>query len=332
VTEVLSHKSLHSRRQGSVYSNRMASTTSPKDERISLLTSMGFESIQVEQALQICGGNVERALECLISSDGYLGGWGGTAPATTNSSITNHQSQLSLVQSDISQYSNALGRSACTAIALTLAYDCSRQLLSNVSPESVFDSKFLSKSINDGIKLYSELSTTNNSSSSSGVEHSSVEELLAACSGRDNVIFSSLKLLPNSPRQGVLSNSSNHHHMGLEMLLAQCQMDSSESTYIAVIITKPPETVLVILPTQRATKTTTNTNVKFILIDSHPRPQQLAPYFPRGSYALFHPTLSSLVSSLKEIFPMTELGDGVPELMQMMYNSFDIYPFQLSRG
>jgi hypothetical protein len=305
----------------------MASSSTDNDESISLLTSMGFDIIQVEQALQICGGNVERALECLLSSDGYIGGGGGTT--TTNSSFTNH-SQLSLVQSDISQYSNPLGRSACTAIALTLARNCINQLLGDASPESVIDSAFLSESINDGIKLYSELSTNN---SSSGVEHSSVEELLAACSGRDNFIFSSLKLLPNSPRQGVLSNSSsNQHNMGLETLLARCQMDSTESSSIAVVITKPPETVLVILPTTQDATTNTNTNAKFILIDSHPRPQQLAPHFPAGSYALFHPTLSSLVSSLKEIFPVTELGDGIPELMQMMYNSFDIYPFQLSRG
>ena len=106
-------------------------------------------------------------------------------------------------------------------------------------------------------------------------------------------------------------------------------MESSES-YIAVVITKTPETVLVILPTQSSGAS--NTNANFILIDSHPRPQQLAPHYPTGSYALIRPTLSSLVASLKEIFPITDLGDGVPELMQMMYNSFDIYPFQLYRG
>ena len=294
------------------YQSNMAST----DESISLIMSMGFDSSQVQQALLICGGNVERAVECLLSGNMKIGGGGGTT-------TINNNSQLSIVQSDISQYSNPLvGRSACTAIALTLAYNCNINS-QHASPESVIDSTLLSKSINDGIHLYSELCTNN----SSGVEHSSVEDILAASSGRDNVIISSLKLLSNSPRQGLLSNSSSNQ-MGLESLLTQCQLDSSDS-YIAVIITKPPETILVILPNQHAA---TNTNAKFILIDSHPRPQQLAPHFPTGSYALFHPTLSSLVSSLKEIFPITELGDGIPELMQMMYNSFDVYPFELSRG
>mmetsp|Transcript_19425 Transcript_19425/g.28742 ORF Transcript_19425/g.28742 Transcript_19425/m.28742 type:complete len:292 (+) Transcript_19425:98-973(+) len=287
------------------------------DESISLLLSMGFDSGTSQQALQICEGNVERAVECLLSGNISAGG------TTANSGVTNNSSQLSLVQSDVSQYSNPLGRSACTAIALTLAYNCIGQV-HYASPESFIDSTLLTRSINDGIKLYSDLRDNN----SSGVEHSSVEDILAACSGRGNTVISSLKLFPNSPRQGVLSNSSSNQHMGLEALLTQCQLDSSES-YIAVVITKTPETVLVILPTQRAAS---NTNAKFILIDSHPRPQQLAPHFPTGSYALFHPSLSSLVASLREIFPVTELGDGVPELMQMMYNSFDVYPFQLSRG
>ncbi len=285
------------------------------DESVSLLTSMGFDNWSSQQALQMCEGNVERAVEFLLSGNSTMG-------TSTSSSVTNNSSQLSLVQSDISQYSNPLGRSACTAIALTLAKNCISQLGSS-SPESVVDDKLLSTSINNGIKLYSELSGNNGN----GAEHSSVEDILNACSGRDNVTLSSLKLLPNSPRQGILSNSSSYKHMGLEALLTQCQMDSSEAN-IAVVITKTPETVLVILPTQSAS---TNGNAKFVLIDSHPRPQQLAPHFPTGSYALFHPSLSSLVVSLREIFPVTEL-DGIPELMKMMYNSFDIYPFQLSRG
>eukprot|EP00985_Skeletonema_marinoi_P017286 scaffold9389_cov124-Skeletonema_marinoi.AAC.2 len=279
---------------------------------------MGFDSGSSQQALQICEGNVERAVECLLNGNVPVGG------TTANSGVTNNSSQLSLVQSDISQYSNPLGRSACTAIALTLAYNCIGQF-NYALPESFIDSTLLSKSVNDGIKLYCKL----RDNSSSGVEHSSVEDILVACSGIDNIIISSLTLFPNSPRQGVLSNCSSNQHMGLEALLTQCQMDSSES-YAAVVITKTPETVLVILPTTE--NAASNTNAKFILIDSHPRPQQLAPHFPTGSYALFHPTLSSLVASLREIFPITELGDGVPELMQMMYNSFDIYPFQLSRG
>ena len=292
-----------------------------EDESISLLMSMGFDKKSSQQALQFSGGNVERAVECLLSGNNIPAD---STTTSTNLGITNNSSSL-IVQSDISQYSNPLGRSACTAIALTLASNCIRQLDGGTSPENVIDATLLSKSITDGIDLYRELSANN----SNGIEHSSVEDILTACTGKENSIISSLSLLPSSPRQGILSNSSSNQQMGLEALLSQCQMESSES-YIAVVITKTPETVLAILPTQSSAAS--NTNAKFILIDSHPRPQQLSPHFPTGSYALFHPTLSSLVASLREIFPITDVGDGVPELMQMMYNSFDIYPFQFSRG
>jgi len=309
------------------------------DESLSLLMSMGFDSTQVQQALQIGGGNVERAVECLLgdnnrSTSVVIGNTSRTSSGnvTTISKYADDYSQLPLVESEISQYSNVLGTSACTAIALTLVHNCLSQLICNKDAETVIDSTLLTTSVIEGIQLYNELKSNNNGD---GAEHASVEELMAACLSSGKSIISTLKLFPNSPRQGILSSSTSYNkHMGIEALLAQCQIDATTSAdatepYIAVVITKPPETVLVILPNNIASST--NTNSKFILIDSHPRPQQLAPHFPTGSYALFHPTLSSLVTSLQEIFLVTELGDGVPELMQMMYNSFDIYPFHQSR-
>lgn len=314
----------------------MASTSD--DDSISLLMSMGFESSQAKQALKICDGNVQRAVECLLG--------GNLFSATANASLStssNDGGVNNIIQSEITQYSNPLGRSACTAIALTLAHKSLELLHIDpvASPELRIDSALLTTSINEGIQLYSNLIANNNSNG--GAEHSSVEDLLNACStlgnNDNNNIMSALKMLPNSPRQGILSSNNDHHNnmMSLEALLAQCQMDAATVTekqaYIAVVITKPPETILVILPnndTASTTTTATTSTNKYILIDSHPRPQQLSPHYPTGSYALFHPTLSSLVSSLKELFPVTELGDGVPELMQMMYNSFDVYPFQLS--
>ena len=315
--------------------NNMASTSD--DDSISLLMSMGFESSQAKQALKICDGNVQRAVECLLG--GNLADIS-TANASLSTS-SNDGGANSIIQSEVTQYSNPLGRSACTAIALTLAHK-SLELLNIdpvATPELRIESALLTTSINEGIQLYSNLIANHNCSGCA--EHSSVEDLLNACStlgnNENNYIMYALKLLPNSPRQGILSSNNDQHNnvMGLEALLAQCQTDAATVTekqaYIAVVITKPPETILVILPNNdtASTTTTTTSTSKYILIDSHPRPQQLSPHYPTGSYALFHPTLSSLVSSLKELFPVTELGDGVPELMQMMYNSFDVYPFQL---
>ena len=294
--------------------SKMTSTT---DEKITLLLSMGFDNSASIQALQICEGNVERAVESLLSGNFTSG----DTTSNSNHIISSNSSLLTMVQSEVSQYSDPRGRSACTAIALTQARKYIGQLSVNSPQRVIITSTLLSESITDGIKLYSALSNNN----TSGVEHLSVEDIRAACLGIDNnLMIPSLTLLPNSPRQGIRSRLSSNKHMGLEALLSQCQRDSTEP-WIAAVITKTPETVLVILPTRYACQ---SSDPEFVLIDSHPRPQQLAPHFPSGSYALFHPTLASLVASLEEIFPVTELGDGVPELMQMMYNSFDVYPFQ----
>jgi len=248
------------------------------------------------------GGNVERAIDSLLSGD--CGGCGvvGSGSASTN-----------CVHSDISQYSDAsLGRSACTAI----------------------NSDFLQNSIREGIQLYSVLS---DSRKIQGVEHSSVEEFLHACkhdssSGNESDaddrnnnnnasknIISTLQQI-GEPNLGILSNSTDHP-LGLEAILYHCQHQQS---YIAAVITKPPETVLVLLPPH------SSSSASYILLDSHPRPHQLSPHYPAGSYALIHPTLAGLVASLKEIFPVMDLGDDVPEMMSMMYNSFECTPINLN--
>jgi hypothetical protein len=117
--------------------------------------------------------------------------------------------------------------------------------------------------------------------------------------------------------------------MGFESILSQCQTDGTTQPYVAVIITKPPETVLVLLPSL-ASKAISANHQSFVLLDSHPRPNQLTPHNPSGSYALFHSNLPSLVRSLEEIFPVVDLGSDVNEMMVMMYNSFDVYPFVYS--
>eukprot|EP00571_Detonula_confervacea_P002001 CAMPEP_0172322940 /NCGR_PEP_ID=MMETSP1058-20130122/47369_1 /TAXON_ID=83371 /ORGANISM="Detonula confervacea, Strain CCMP 353" /LENGTH=314 /DNA_ID=CAMNT_0013038813 /DNA_START=69 /DNA_END=1013 /DNA_ORIENTATION=+ len=291
------------------------------DENVAMLMSMGFDRDQAAQALSDCG-SLERAIDSLLSGSVVGGGVNSNQYDDVTNAAAQSNGDERAVHSEMSQYSDSLGRSACTSIALTMA--CNLLNMATINPEGVIDSSFLSNSILEGIKMYNDLSSSN----SNGVEHSSIEELLSACHSADSnnstakQIISSLKQFNFSPRQGILSNSSDNP-MGLEAVLSQCQADATDSeSYIAVVITKPPETVLVLLPPRGHSSST------YILLDSHPRPQQLSPHHPSGSYALFHSTLSSLVASIKQIFPVTELGSDVPEMMAMMYNSFDVYPFQ----
>jgi len=276
-----------------------------------MLMSMGFSRDQSSQALIECGGHVENAINLLLSGIG------------SNNDIQQHHhndnsSSVQAVHSDISQYSDSLGRSACTMIALTMAYEYLSNANNN-NPQSIISSTFLSDSIQEGIQIYNSIRNNAN-----GVEHTSVEELISACLAQDESsaaksIIKSLQLFDSSPRQGILSNQSDNP-LGIGAVLSQCQTDAIDDSYIALVITKSPETILVLLPP-------VSSSTSYILLDSHPRPPNCT-----GSYALLHPSLSSLVESIKKIFPVTDLGDGVSEMMTMMYNSFDVYPFQLRHG
>ena len=275
----------------------------------STLISMGFNEAQANNALTECGGNVESAIDFLLN--------GGVSSNITDNSVRSASTNTTIVTSEISQYSSNSGRSACTSIALTLASRALLELQNKTdSAENVISSSVLSDSVREGLRTYDELQAN-----SRGVEHMSVEEILQIDIPRSP--FSSIKLLPNSPRQGILSSSS-HNPMGLQSILSGCQNDASNSqSYIAVVITKPPETVLVLLPS-----VSDATQQRYVLLDSHPRPNNFAPYYPTGSFALFHSDLHSLVRSLNEIFPSVDLGRDVNEMMAMMYNSFDVYPFE----
>ena len=291
------------------------------DSKIAMLVSMGFGRDQSALSLKTCGGNVERAIDSLLS------GAAGVANAVGNNANDNHII-TDCIHCEISQYSDASqGRSACTAIALVMASKLLNAITTtnNNYPEGLIDSEFLSSSIKDGIGLHTAL--VGNRKSDDGVEHTSVEEILHLCendnssssNSGDGTFKQILSLLEQTdePQQGILSSKSDHP-FGLEAILYSCQ---DKHSYIAVVITKPPETVLVLLPPHFTSPT-------YILLDSHPRTNLISPHYPSGSYALIHSTLSDLVASLKQIFPVTELGDDVAEMFTMMYNSFDVYQFK----
>jgi hypothetical protein len=290
------------------------------NEAVATLLSMGFDETQSLDALTECNGNVERAIDFLLG-----GGFFDDTNVVGSSENHNNESahtETNIIQSDVSQYTDpSVGRSACTSIALTLASRALTELRQG-TVEDVINSVFLSDSIMQGLQSYNVLQQNNNS----GVEHLSVEEILQLSTAPMQA-FSSLKLLLDSPRQGILSSAENP--LGLQSILSACRSDARNSqSYLAVVITKPPETVLVLLPPNTASAT----QQKYVLLDSHPRPNQFAPHYPSGSFALFHSDLQSLVGSLAEIFPVVDLGSDVNEMMAMMYNSFDVYPFELNVG
>jgi UBA/TS-N domain len=277
---------------------------------ISMLMEMGFDAAKAKEALGVCDGNVERAIEFLIS--------GGRADAPSSSSIS---STLSGPHQDIvaalSQYSMDDGRSACTCIALNAA----QNFLLNPSPTTL-QPEFMEVAIHQGISIYNELQQSV-LSVSNGVEHMSAEDVLKAASSAGTNPFANIQLTSGGIRQGILSKSNSaDNEMGLYALLTACHRDEPpKDAWLAVLITKTPETVLAILPPRNSPQ--------YIVMDSHPRPGVVP---GNGAYIRIMSCLEDLVAHLNVILPATELGPDIPEMMATMYNSFDLYPLIVQKN
>jgi hypothetical protein len=272
------------------------------EQDASQLTAMGFSEASAREALSSANGNIETAVNYLLGVDAApvpVAAPAAEAPPTTMRTDSMEQKAGGILTCPISQYSVENGRSACTCIALAAA----TQFLKNPH----VNSEFLQNMIHQGVQSYQTLSSV------SAVEHLSAEEVLQKDQGQ---LFP-LKSLGGGIRQGILSDDMNHP-LGLQSLLQGIRQEETKE-WMVVLITKPPETVLVCFPPDSLSPSS------YWLIDSHPRSHLGA----ESAYAKLHNSLSSLALSLEAIFPCTELGPDVPEMMAMMYNSFDMYPLKL---
>jgi hypothetical protein len=267
---------------------------SSNDDAIQMITAMGFDAAQAQQALQASNGNVEHAVNFLLVG-------GGASESASSGATASGGGASKLVVGTISQYSVDNGRSACTCIALTAA----TKFLQSPSEENL-SADSLQSMIIQGVEHYQQLSNT----LSSSVEHLSPEEVLQNAAQQFP-----LQMLPGGIRQGIMSPDP-HHPLGLPSLLQAIRQEQPPSKWMALLMTKTPETVCLLFPPPASTG-------GFWLVDSHPRSGI------EGSYAKSHPSLHELDGSLQMIFPCTDLGPDVSEMMAAMYNSFDLYPLLL---
>ena len=290
----------------------MSATTIKEEEDIKQLCAMGFPESQAKEALQVSDGNLEIAVNYLLGGGlpagigASVSGPAAAAPLAEPPSGSQSMAAIAkgLITCGTSQYNVDNGRSACTCIALTTA--------SHFLENQNVDSKFLNEMITQGVTNYQTLST-----GGSNVEHLSAEEVLSKDTNRS--IFQVENIL-GGVRQGILSNDSNHP-LGMKSLLQGIRHEFSslgkgDNEWLCVLITKTPETVLVCFPPDSISPSS------YWLLDSHPRPQLGV----QSAYAKLHPNLDQLLLSLMAIFPATELGPDIPEMMAMLYNSFDFYP------
>jgi len=263
-------------------------------ENLQTLISMGFSSEQCRHALAASKGDLNVSINLLLRGE-----------SSGEGEIQGFESST-MIQIELSQYSFSEGSSACSSISLAFASAFLNAIDQTTSCNDVITSSFLQASVLSGIEKYQMLGM------GEGIpQHKSPEEILNALPDAFAVQTC------GGVRQGVLT--SDEGPLGLKQTLSSCR-DSNDIGWMAVVLTKPPETVCVCLPP----KTETNSVLKnYILLDSHPR-HQFASY---GCYAMFHSSLDHLNQSLKLIFPQTDVGGSV---MAEMYNSFDAYPLQKS--
>ena len=279
-------------------------------DAVAMLTAMGFEASQATEALTICGGNVEQAANYLLTG-GVVSQ--GNANNARRAESDHSSSESRMVHSSMSQYTVNQGKSACTCMSLVAAEKFLRNS-NTTDPVQAVSSELLQDIVTSGVAAYQRLQS---SSAGSSVAHLSAEEVLVAGA------FPELSL-QGGIRQGMLSHDDANNPQGLLQQLTDCR---SATGWTCVLITKTPETVLVCVPPSSAsTAADASSTEHFLLLDSHPRPQQFG---AEGSYARIHDSMPGLVQSLSSIFPITDLGPDIPEMMAIMYNSFDLYPLQL---
>jgi len=301
-----------------------------ESEEFHTIISMGFPEGAAREALHKHSGNLDRALDSLLSPQPY-----GSNDFNADESGVNEGSEgtdqkyteyngFTIVSTDISQFTLANGRSACTCIALSGArsglQSLSKKKTSSSPTQEVFTTEFIQNALFSGIGIYeNKLSVVND------VEHMSVEEVI-----RDFPQFSSELHQVEHVRQGILSSPGVNGDNGLQSTLLACResREAKINEWMAVVMTKTPETVTIFLPPPSQASETSDQQVrKFVLLDSHPRPNIF--YYNGGSYAMICDSMEDLLKALEKVFPLTDLGEDVSEIMAMMYNSFDMYAFQL---
>jgi hypothetical protein len=222
-----------------------------------------------------------------------------SSAAVGGSMDSNRSMTKPMVVANCSQYSFDGGQSACTCMALEIA----QGLVMSDEPTSALSSTFLDGSLRRGVEIYTTIMT-------SSTEHMSAEDAWTQ--------FSNLKL-KGEIVQGVLFHDPSHPQGLLSLLRGRCAIASEDeqhgNDWVFVVLTKTPETVLLCLSRRDG----------YWLIDSHPRPNTWPDAV--NAYAKHHASLEKMVESVNLIFPIVDLGPDVPELMSVMYNSFDLYTF-----
>jgi hypothetical protein len=200
-----------------------------------------------------------------------------------------------LTQSTLSQYSlGAPGSSACTAIAIHAA----AALLPLLDAGAPAAAPTLDGVVRAGVEV----------AAAGGGGHL---DFSAAWVLSPELVSLLLPLNVGAEAQGLLTTPGS-----LEELCAAARSQAREArprSHVAVVLTKPPETVCLCLPPEGVE------DGRFLLFDSHPRPD--APH----AYAFEAASLGELLGRVRELFqPLPPEGEDEDAIMAVaMYNMFE---------
>jgi len=224
-------------------------------------------------------------------------------PITTGSSSSSSSSSSNkkITVLEISQYSFDIGNSSCTSICMNIITKLLNQLRLNQDIHSI---STLSDAMIEGISIHNSIQNMNSSS------HLSVDEVFFVSENFQEQLIYCISV----PYQGLLNNPNTFQVLFDKILKDIREKYSSSSLPIAICITKPPETICIII---------SNDINKLHLYDSHSRPS----IGLNGSY-LISSNINDIIDHINKIWPaFNDDGDG--GYMMDMYNMYEMHPFIL---
>ncbi len=200
---------------------------------------------------------------------------------------------------NVSQYTFCEGTSACTVIAATALQQLLSKLNDNKANE--VDENLLTDAIMTGVNHFQQIAQETGSN-----QHLSVEVL-------------SPQIMGNLQFKGFIQGMTSDFNC-FDILFGQARSVADGPGYIGLIITKPPETICMILPPKNAPAG----GAIYSLFDSHARPQMGY----NGAYYISTATEGDIVRHLKKLFPALEFDEDATEF-QLMYNMVEVSMYQL---
>jgi hypothetical protein len=269
------------------------------------LINMGFVEADIERAISI-SGSIEGALEYLLHGNNIA------IEEDRHMSLNSPLNDAKITILPFSQYDFQGGESACTAISAVVMSNFLTILEENNSFDDLHNENMLCDLVMQGVCEYNSFKTSD--AISQTPEHLSAEDVYRAPT---LAIHTNIAMIGEQPIQHILSSEAFLSTFNDARKL--CAANSSKR-FIGIIITKPPETIFVII---RSSESSAVNGTNAVLFDSHSRPQLGI----SGSYLLTFETLLDLNEHLCVLFPSLNTGndDG---LMSTMYNSFDCTIFQ----